>query len=325
MIFRLLTQLVLATSLLQVFPYDPSLIEPQNFLPQAGERVQVASVFAQELPVIKENIQAPVKNNPNSIGVVTSAVSAIVIDRATGKILYEKNPTESRSIGSITKLMTSLVFLEGDPNLEDQVSLQAADLRYGGRQHLQLNDKISILDLIHASLIGSDNSATAALARISGLSLGEFIARMNEKAASIGMQNTTFVDTTGLSPNNRSVVRDLAKLIDYSMKNSIIKASTEKEHIIIKGDSGINYSITSTNELLSSYINHSPYKIIGGKTGFLPEAGYCFGVVISEDGVHEIIDVVLGSYTKHSRFQDAKALASWVFKVYDWPDELSQN
>ena len=329
MIFRLIAQLVLATSLLQMFPQDTALIEMAATLPESGERVQTAALFeamellGRDFPESKDAAREPIKLDPNSIGVITSAVSATVVDRATGKILFEKNSSEPRSIGSLAKLMTALVFLQGNPDLDAKASLQPADLRYGGMQHIQVYDEITVRDLLHASLIGSDNSATAALVRLSGLSLGDFIARMNEKAASLGMQNTTFVDSTGLSSENRSVVHDIVKLINYTMSNNTIRTATQLPTAVFTGSSGRTYHLTSTNELLHTFINQDPYRIIGGKTGFLPEAGYCFGALISENDVHEIIVVVLGSYTKQGRFQDAKAMAAWTFKTFDWPDELA--
>ncbi|MBU0646327.1 serine hydrolase [Patescibacteria group bacterium] len=331
MVFRLVAQLVLATSLLQMFPPDTALIEMAATLPEAGERVQTAAVFeamdllGRDFPESKDAALEPVKLDPNSIGVVTSAVSATVVDRATGKILFEKNSAEPRSIGSLVKLMTALVFLDGNPDLAARASLQSEDLRSGATQHIQVADEITIRDLLHASLIGSDNSATAALVRLSGLSLGDFVARMNEKAAALGMQNTTFVDSTGLSSENRSVVHDIVKLIDWAMANEIIRTATQLPAAVFTGSSGRAYYIASTDELLGSFLNQDPYKIVGGKTGFLPEAGYCFGSLISENNVHEIIVVVLGSYTKDGRFQDAKALAAWTFKTFDWPDELASQ
>lgn len=329
MIFRLVAQLVLATSLLQMFPQDPSLIEMAATLPESGQRLQTTAVFEamdflnRDFSDSKDIAREPVKLDVNSIGVITSAVSATVVDRATGKVLYEKNSVEPRSIGSLVKLMTALIFLDGNPDLDAKAGLQPADLRLGATQHILVNDEITVRNLLYASLIGSDNSATAALVRLSGLSLGDFIARMNEKAAGLGMQNTTFVDSTGLSSENRSVVHDIVKLIDFAMTNETIRTATQLSEAVFTSTSGRVYHITSTNELLGSFVNQDPYKIIGGKTGFLPEAGYCFGSIISENSIHEIIVVVLGSYTKQGRFQDAKALASWTFKVFDWPDELA--
>ena len=175
-----------------------------------------------------------------------------------------------------------------------------------------------IHDLLLASLVGSDNSATAALARLSGMSLGDFVARMNEVAAEIGMVQTTFVDTTGLSSGNRSIVSDVAKLLDHILENEDIQEATQYASISFTGASGVVYSISSTDELLNSYLNLDPYRIVGAKTGYLPEAGYCLGTIFSENEENEIIVVVLGSETKQGRFQDVKALAAWTYKVFDW-------
>ena len=323
MLFRLVAQLVLATSLFQVFPQNIGVVEEYATLPEGEERTalvveQVKSLTMSSLPVSEMIDQGPARVNTTSIGVITSAVSALVIDRETGAVLLEKNADEPRSIGSITKLMTAYVFLESNPDLEQFASITSSDLRYGGRQYIQTSDPVRIHDLLLASLVGSDNSATAALARLSGMSLGDFVARMNEVAAEIGMVQTTFVDTTGLSSGNRSIVSDVAKLLDHILENEDIQEATQYASISFTGASGVVYSISSTDELLNSYLNLDPYRIVGAKTGYLPEAGYCLGTIFSENEENEIIVVVLGSETKQGRFQDVKALAAWTYKVFDW-------
>ena len=329
MIWRLLAQLILTSSLLQIYPADLSLVENFATLPAAADRPAAMETYdawtllSRQLPAARDWARTPVKVETNSLGVVTSAVSAVVIDRGTGAVLFEKNATETRSIGSLVKLMTALVFLEGDPDLNQTVTLEAEDLRAGGIQYIALNDPLSLRDLLFTSLVGSDNSATAALVRLSKMSLGDFVARMNEKAAEIGLVQTTFVDATGLSEDNRSLAPDVAKLVSAAMDNEIIRTATETSEEIFRSASGRSYYIPTTNELLDSFLNQPPYKIIGGKTGFLPAAGYCFGALISENNAHQIVVVVLGSDSKHGRFQDAKALAAWTYKVYNWPDELA--
>ncbi len=326
MIFRLITQVVLAASILQVYPYDAGVIEHQAMFPEAQERSlpaveTIISLSSQSLPESDFAQREPVKVDPTSVGVVTSAVSAVVVDRASGKVLFEKNADAPRSIGSITKLMTAYVFLETIPNLDAPARIQPEDVRYGGRQHIKVNDEVTVRDLLLASLVGSDNSATAALVRLSGMPRGNFIARMNEVAATMGMRNTTFVDATGLDADNRSIVTDVVKLLDEALKNEVIKQATQQSFITITSASGESYYIESTDELLGSFMNRPPYKIEGGKTGFLPEAGYCLGTIFSENNSHEIIVVVLGSDSKAGRFQDVKALAAWAYRVFDWPDE----
>lgn len=321
-----MTQLLLATTLLQVYPYDAGMVERYATLPSSELRqpgaFEAMALLRAGLPAAPDASRSPKKVDPNSVGVVTSAVSAIVVDRATGSVLYEKNGEEPRSIGSITKLMTALVFLKGNPDLASPTALQASDVRAGGVQHVSIGDTVTVDDLLHASLVGSDNSATAALVRLSGLSEGNFVGKMNEAASELGMRATTFLDPTGLSADNRSIASDVVRLIDAAMRVDVIREATEQPVAAFRGSSGRAYSIDTTDELLNSFLNRTPYRVIGGKTGFLPEAGYCLGSLVSENDGHEIVVVVLGSETITGRFQDVKALSAWAYKVFEWPDEI---
>lgn len=324
-----MTQLMLATTLLQLYPADAGMVERYATLPasevrQAGAYDALA-LLGRRLPVASDADRAPLKVEPTSVGVVTSAVSAVVVDRATGQILYEKNGEEPRSIGSITKLMTAYVFLRGNPDLSSPAAIQPEDVRVGGVQHISVGDTVTIGDLLRASLVGSDNSATASLARLSGMSEGDFVGRMNEVAAEIGMRATTFYDTTGLSADNRSIASDVARLIDRALTVDVIREATQLPYVSFPGASGRVYSVETTDDLLNSFLNQPPYKIVGGKTGYLPEAGYCLGSLVSENGGHDLVIVVLGSETITGRFQDVKALAAWAFKVFEWPDERTSG
>lgn len=322
MILKLFTQLVLAGTFLQFFPADAGELEMRATLPEAPSRAfdlfEAYEVLSHRLPEAPNRDLAPVKLVSTSMGVVTSAQSAIVVDRASHKVLFEKNVAEPRAIGSITKLMTAFVFLQTNPELDAPATLISEDLRYGATIHLSLGDTVTVGDLLMASLVGSDNTSTAALARLSGMSLGDFIARMNETAAEFGMQRTTFDDTTGLSSKNVSVVTDLVIMFDKILENETIAQITELSSVSITGASGRTYVINSTDELLGTFVDQAPYDIIGGKTGFLPEAGYCLGTIFSHENGGEIIVVVLGSETKQGRFQDVKSLAVWAYKTFGW-------
>jgi D-alanyl-D-alanine endopeptidase (penicillin-binding protein 7) len=325
MLFRLLTQLVLASSFLQIFPADAGVIE--QYAREAQARpvsgvYEAVDLLQRSFPVAKDATRLPTKVDLNSLGVVTSAVSALVLDRLSGQVLFEKNSSVSRSIGSITKLMTALLFLENNPNLEEAVPLLSEDVRAGGVQHFAVDDFYKVRDLLHASLVSSDNTATAALARLSRLSEGDFVARMNERASELGMRETTFVDPAGLSQDNRAVAADIVLLLDATMQNDFIRTATEIDSVTVMGQSGRSYFLENTNELLGTFVDQPPYKIVGGKTGYLPAAGYCLGLVLSENNDHEIIVVVLGSETKDGRLDDVKALGLWTYKVYAWPNEL---
>lgn len=321
MILSVFAQLLFATAVLQITPVDARDFEMRVLATEDAVPVSIYSPFsfsAARLPMAKDIDRTPFKKRANSVGVVTSAVSALVLDRTTGEILFQKNIEEPRSIGSITKLMTALVFLESGPDLQERVSLLAEDVRFGGVQHLSLSDTYTIQDLLTASLVSSDNTATAALARFSHLSPGDFVARMNEEAAEIGMQETQFADPTGLSAKNQSVVSDLARLVDEAAKHELIRTITQTSTTSIVGGSGERYVLESTDELLTSFVNQPPFKIEAAKTGYLPEAGYCLSTLFSNEGAREIIVVVLGSESDAGRFQDVKALAAWTYETFEW-------
>ncbi len=321
MIFKLFTHVILTTALLQLFPVDARDLERSILTPPTPQVSAAYTVFTlpqAHLPMAKDAPQVPTKKDPTRLGVATSAVSAIVIDRKTGAVLFEKNREAPRSIGSITKLMTALVFLQSNPDLSASASIESGDVRLGGVQHIRTNDEVTVRDLLYASLVSSDNSATASLMRLSHLTSGDFVAKMNEMAATIGMQQTQFVDPTGLSAKNVSVVSDLAKLLDYAASNETIRDATEHATFTIHGASGTTYALESTDQLLGTFVNQNPYHIVAAKTGYLPEAGYCLGTLFSDAQGHEIIAVVLGSDTEPGRFQDVKSMAVWAYDVYQW-------
>ncbi|MBI4713911.1 D-alanyl-D-alanine carboxypeptidase [Candidatus Uhrbacteria bacterium] len=320
MIFKLFTQVILASTLLQMFPVDARDLEKIATLPDSSERVvgtySIFDLSTVETDSVRKN--APVKKDGSRLGIITTAVSALVMDRNSGAILFEKNRQTPRAIGSITKLMTAYVFLKTNPDLDAPASLIQEDIRLGGIQHIPLLEVVTIRDLFYASLVSSDNSATSALVRLSGMSEGDFVAKMNETAASIGMQQTQFVDPTGLSSKNTSIVTDLARLLDEAAKIETIKDATQKSTHIVNSVSGKTFTFTSTDDLLQSFMNQPPYKIIAAKTGFLPEAGYCLATLFSRNGTDEILVIVLGSDSDSGRFQDVKSLAAWAYDAYEW-------
>ena len=319
MIFKFLSHLILSTILLQIFPVDAADVQRLATATAQNQSTSAYTAFTLPSAHLPESADAsPIKINPSSLGVVTSASSAIVVDRKSHRVLFEKNIDAPRSIGSITKLMTALVFLKTNPNLTAPASLESADYRVGGVQHMSLQTQTTVKDLLYASLISSDNSATASLARLSGMTDDAFVAKMNEMAATLGMQHSTFVDPTGLSPKNESVVMDLVKLFDAAAQNETIRDATERSTYSVTDAEGKTHDIKSTDQLLSGFINQTPYHVVAGKTGYLPEAGYCLGTVMSHDNSGDIIIVVLGSETDADRFQDLKSLVVWTYNTFKW-------
>lgn len=322
MIYKALVEIILAIGLVQIFPVDAGVIE--SYTKATDSRVfesnfgTAMTVMRPNFPVAADVVRAPTKINPESIGVVTAATTALVMDSESGAVLFEKNVDEARSIGSMTKLMTALIFLSGNPDQGAVVTIESSDYREGGKQHIPTGQAVTVKDLLLASLVSSDNTATAALARLSGFSESDFVARMNEKAAEIGMQQTTFADPTGLSSDNRSTAPDLVIMLRAALQNESIRFATEQASATITDISGNTYQLENTNELLNGFVNQDPYKIIGGKTGYLPEAGYCLGVEAQKDGGKEIFVVVLGSDSAAGRLRDVKALTVWTYNNFEW-------
>ncbi|MBI1907875.1 D-alanyl-D-alanine carboxypeptidase [Candidatus Uhrbacteria bacterium] len=318
MIVKIVGQLLLATSVVHILPVDASSLAWQAGEAEAGEvRVAAATPWLATLPHAAARVVMPKKVDLDSYGIVTSAQTGIVVDAASGAVLYSERPDEVRAIGSITKLMTALVFLEQDPDLGKDVTLTFDDYVGGGRVYLRFDDEVALHDVLRASLIGSDNTATNALPRLVGMSYEDFIARMNAKAVELGMTATQFVDTSGVGAGNVSTARDLATLLAAAEANSTMAAILPRSAATITQDSGYSVTVESTNALLGSSFEATGYDVLVGKTGFIPQAGYCFATSVAHDG-HTVRVVVLGAATKGERFSDAKGLAAWAFKTFSW-------
>ncbi len=327
MIFKAIVQVVLAITMVEFTPYDASQIEQQARLPEAAGRpigiVQMMdNIFDPIQALTERQAPAPIKIDQDSLGIETTAVSALVYDRHSATTLFEKNIDEVRSIGSITKLMTAYVALESGLDLKATAFVSEEDLRVGGYEYLRLNDQVMVRDILRASLVGSDNSATIALARLTGMSTEEFVQAMNDAALALEMPDTTFTDPTGLSSKNRSTVQDVVRLLDATMSMIELQEISSEATSNFISEIGNNYSIPNTNELLNGYLNSPPYDIVGGKTGYLPEAGYCLGIMVQENAEHDIFVVVLGSSSKENRFREVKGLTQWAYDTFAWPNEI---
>lgn len=321
MLFRGLLQTILTLSLVQLVPVNGAAFERAAKLPTAESRavlLEAATLAGQHVSLPLSEERAPSRVDSDSLGVVTSARSVLVVDRETGLTLYAKNPDEVRPVGSISKLMTALIFLQKAPDLGAAASVFGEDYRPGGRVYLAANDPVTAADLLRASLVGSDNTATMSLVRISGMSEADFVSQMNARAAELGMVATVFHDPTGLSPRNVSSAGDIVRLLEAVQSQPEIAATIIMPEVTITQGSGRAVIIPSTDELLTSFINQPPFAMLGGKTGYLPEAGYGIGVGVRHEGDGDVFIVLLGSDTKDTRVQEVKGLASWVYRVFEW-------
>lgn len=249
------------------------------------------------------------------VDIEISAKSAIAIDVKTNKILYSKNLDQQFAIASLTKIMTALVFLEQNPDLNDQWIMDARDDVWGNNKYVRPGEKVYVRDLFNLALVTSANNAATSLARITGLSTEEFVKLMNEKAKEMDLKNTHFADLAGLSKNNISTAKEIAQIMQNALKLSEIKKALSKgKYDFVILDSGLARRAYSTNKLF----NNGFFDIEAAKTGTTDEAGFCFVAVFDNKKNNEVIIVNLGSDSQENRFQDAKNLAWLVFQNFKW-------
>ncbi|MBR4655919.1 MAG: D-alanyl-D-alanine carboxypeptidase [Oscillospiraceae bacterium] len=245
------------------------------------------------------------------------APSAILMDAATGTVLFEKNADERREPASVTKIMTLLLVMEaleaGQIGWEDRVTASAAAAGKGGSQiYLEEGEQLSMDEMLKSVTVSSANDCATALAEHVAGSEAAFVGRMNARAAELGMTNTRFVNCTGLDdePEARehlTTARDVAIMSRELLKHDAIRRYTTIWTDSVRGGA---FGLSNTNKLVRFYQGTT-----GLKTGYTSRAGHCLSASASRDGI-ELIAVVLGADSSSHRFEDAKALLNWGFANY---------
>jgi D-alanyl-D-alanine endopeptidase (penicillin-binding protein 7) len=235
------------------------------------------------------------------------AAAAIIYDPLTNQILWEENGQSQRSIASITKVMTALVYLEDNPDLNQEITVERSDVYAASTTYLKANDHITAGELLHLLLIPSDNGAARALARTSHGGTASFVERMNEKAIELGLPNTSFADPSGLNANNVSSAFDLSHLITFAASDERI-ASVMRTATYTVTTNRRMIPIHSTNHLLMS----GDVEVMGGKTGFISKSGYCLATLLRLPQGNPIAVVVLGARSNNGRFWETRHLFSWL-------------
>jgi D-alanyl-D-alanine endopeptidase (penicillin-binding protein 7) len=258
----------------------------------------------------------PLKTRPESLGVAVSAKSAIVVDVASGAVLFAKDAKVSRPIASITKLMTAMVVLDQGLNGDKLITLEAGD--FEETSFFQAGETLTRADAFKAMLVGSVNEISNAFARTSPGGREAFLEAMRVKAETLGLDSAKFADASGVNPRSQASALDVARMLRSALGYPALREDTSTNGISVKTTAGRTANIKPTNLLLTSYLNQAPYKIVAGKTGSLPEAGYCLAQATQNADGHQIIAVGLGSIEHFTRFNDVKALTGWAFDVYSW-------
>ncbi len=234
--------------------------------------------------------------------------SALVQDAGTGEIVYGKNAEAVVPIASITKLMSAMVILDAGLDLEERIVLSKEDAvgMKGSRSRLRTGLAISRGDLLLLALMSSENRAAAALGRSFPGGLEAFADAMNAKAAALGMNDSRFVEPTGLSPANVSTAADLAKMVRAAHEYELIREYSTRDRATVRA-SGRALSYGNTNGLVRSKY----WDIDLSKTGYISEAGRCL-VMHVRFASKDLIVVLLDSWGKHSRVGDANRIRKWL-------------
>lgn len=246
--------------------------------------------------------------------------SYIVMEASTGQVICEQDADTRRSPASITKIMTLLIIFEhlksGRIHLEDQVTTSAYAKSMGGSQvFLEEGETQTLQTMIKCIAVASGNDASVAVAEYIAGSEGEFVKLMNEKAESLGMQNTHFEDCCGLTDSDghyssakdvaimsRELITKYPEVFDYTTI-----WMEDIEHKTAQGTSV--FTLSSTNKLLKQY-----EWTTGLKTGSTSKALYCLSATANKDGM-ELIAVVMAAPDPKTRFQDAMSLLSYGYSV----------
>jgi D-alanyl-D-alanine endopeptidase (penicillin-binding protein 7) len=233
---------------------------------------------------------------------------ALVLDQSNSEVLFEKNASVALPIASITKLMTGLLVVQSGQDMNEVLTITDDDLdrEKHTSSRLKVGARMTRTNLLHIALMSSENRAASALGRNYPGGISAFVAAMNAKAHELGMNDTRYVDSSGLSSLNVASARDLAKLAMVAHGEPLLREySTDPKTIVDAGGRMMRYSNTN-------YLVASPDWDIGlQKTGFINEAGRCLVMQAMIQG-RAVIMVFLDSKGKQSRTADAGRMRRWL-------------
>ncbi|MFN3612078.1 D-alanyl-D-alanine carboxypeptidase family protein [Tepidimonas sp.] len=241
----------------------------------------------------------PVRLNSNAV---------LVVDRDTNAVLVGKNDAAVLPIASLTKLMTGLVIADAGLPMDEVLTITADDIDRlkGSGSRLAVGTRLSRAEALHLALMSSENRAAHALGRTYPGGIPAFVAAMNRKAAELGMSATRFVEPTGLSSDNQSSPRDLARLVSAAAERPVLRElTTSPEYELASGRRVVHYR--NSNKL----VRESEWDILLQKTGYIREAGRCVAMQVRLAG-RDLIMVLMDAADSSARWTDAERLLRWL-------------
>lgn len=244
----------------------------------------------------------------NNLDVKSQA--ALVFNPQNDQVIYDKNADKVMPIASITKLMTAMVILDARLSPHEKITITSADVDKlkNSSSRLPVGSTFPRHELLRLALMSSENRAAAALGRTYPGGTQAFINAMNAKARRLGMNNSRFLDATGLNSGNVATARDLAKLVAASNHYAAIRDfSTTTEHSVSPGNKRGQLQYVNSNSL----VRNQNWNINVSKTGYLSEAGRCLVMQAKISGQPMVI-VLLNSWGKNTRIGDANRVKKWI-------------
>jgi D-alanyl-D-alanine endopeptidase (penicillin-binding protein 7) len=233
--------------------------------------------------------------------------SAIAVDFDDGRILMRKNEWDVRPIASLTKLATAMVLLNTAPDMSEIITITREDREGAGRSRLYSGSQVTLSDAFNLMLICSDNVAARVVSRSCGMTEEQFVGRMNELAKRMNLIHTHFEEPTGLDPCNVSTAAECSVLLKCALDNDLIREVMARKDFSFKPlNRKRAYTVNNTNRLL-----FGRQDIIGGKTGYICESGYCLALC-AKQGERSLAMVVLGAPTSGTRFRDATRILTSI-------------
>lgn len=270
------------------------------------QRAAYASAIAGVPPLLTAGDLAGLNLTRDSLALQSNV--ALVLDQSTNEVLFEKNSSVALPIASITKLMTSLVVVEANQDLDELLSVTEDDVDREKFSHsrLRVGSQLTRANMLHIALMSSENRAASALGRHYPGGLPAFVAAMNAKARDLGMSSSRFSDSTGLMSTNISSARDLAKLVVAAHRHPLIRQySTDSRYAVDPGGRQLHYR--NSNGL----IENPEWEIGLQKTGYISEAGRCLVMQVNI-AERPVVMIFLDAKSSQSRLADAGRIRKWL-------------
>lgn len=286
--------------------------------PAVADDMDILGQFLeQNFPTQQDSLGALVESKAQQVeaqamvaGPLLSSQSALILNNRTGEVLYQKNANRVMPIASISKVMSAMVILDAHLDMSEPITITAdeIDRLKGTGSRLAIGTTLPRSELLHLSLMSSENRATHALGRTYPGGMGAFVAAMNAKAQSLGMYSSRFYEPTGLDFRNVSTAHDLSRMVAAASKYPLIRSnSTSNYGSVLTVNGRQNYK--NSNAL----VREGAWNIEMQKTGYIREAGRSM-VVKANVQNQPITIVLLNSPSSTTRVNDARRIESWMLQ-----------